>query len=161
MLSPSDARYKGLDILHGKNVDFDLCHVKGISRYHYVHDMHVANPTTLDVLYWVLLKDHRHVSLRITEDLFEELRTAAKLKKQFVIYVWNSINELPAARQYVKHTPEWPTQSEIDTMDKEISKYPGQESWVSRDQRHKAEKNVVHDNVPEPEQVEEQVPAGS
>lgn len=139
-------------------MDFDLSNVKGMSRYHYVHDMHVANPTTLDVLYWVLLENHRNVSLRITEDLFNELLATAKLRKQSVLYVWNSINELPAARQYVKYTPEWPTMAEIDTMDKEISKYPGQESWVSRDRRHKAEKNVVHDDdIPESEQVYDQV----
>jgi hypothetical protein len=54
----------------------DVHDIKGTSKQVYVDNIHSANPQTLQVIYWVICPDTRHVILRVTEDQYQETMKA-------------------------------------------------------------------------------------
>lgn len=56
-----------------ENTRVELNTIQATSQQVYVDDIHHANPTALQTIYWIIMPDTRHVVLRVTKEQYEEI----------------------------------------------------------------------------------------
>lgn len=55
------------------NISITVADVKATSQCVYVDDIHHANPTPLQTIYWLILKNNTHVVVRADKDVYDEV----------------------------------------------------------------------------------------
>lgn len=125
------------------------------SRVVYVDDIHLENPTVIETKFFITGK-FLDVVAQVTEEVFEEIRKDKRIKLQSIHYSYVSCERTKSRRRnyQLKNDDRWPTQKEIEEMDKHMDNVDYALMGYGERKAYKEDKQKKGETVEEPEEVE-------
>lgn len=108
-----------------RSTNVSVSDITATSQSVYVDDIHHANPTPLQTIYWLILKNNPHVVVRVEKSVYENVVSTVKnINHLYTVVDCSVVPTLSYGSWKLNEINEFPTSAQIKEQDSRFKKNP-------------------------------------